>query len=136
MTHSHVCDMTHLNRRSPPNYRVDDLMADVGYCGTRRYMLSREVCLLHTATHCNALQHTATHCSTLQRATTHCNTLQHTATHCNTLTSWPMMVIVAHVDICCRERYTFTDFVYCGMYIQMLVILMCSYKCANISTHI
>jgi len=70
---------------------------------------SATVELVHTATHCSALQHTATHCNTLQHAeklcnalcnapysariegvhlqltATHCTTLHYTATHCNTL---------------------------------------------------
>ena len=70
----------------------------------------QDMCLQHSATHCNTLQHTATHCSILQHTATHCNkiyegstshvsciaydmtrcvclcnTLQHTATHRNTL---------------------------------------------------
>jgi len=66
-----------------------------------------QVCMQHTATHCNTLQHTATHCDTLQHthrcltsiprcvlaslfssrsfACPRVFTLHHTATHCNTL---------------------------------------------------
>ena len=42
---------------------------------TQRY--TADLCIDHTATHCNTLQHIATHCSTLQHTATHCNTLQH-----------------------------------------------------------
>jgi len=53
--------------------------------------------LLHTATHCNALQRTATHCNALQHTATHCKILQHTVAHCNLLQhTMPQM------EVCCN----------------------------------
>ena len=51
-----------------------------------REILTKEMQLQHTATHCNALQHIATHCCDIycNSKRCNCNTLQHTATYCNT----------------------------------------------------
>jgi len=59
-------------------------------------VILKEICIRHTAAHCNTLQLIATHCNSLQLTATHCDTLQHTSrdgnikrdmysTHCSTL---------------------------------------------------
>ena len=48
-------------------------------------MMTKHICLIYVATHCNILQHDATRCNTLQHAATRCYTLLHATTHCQTL---------------------------------------------------
>ena len=59
---------------------------------TQRYTVLMSLMLLYTTIRCFyphpsdlCLQHTAPHCNTLHHTATHYNTLQHTATHCNAL---------------------------------------------------